>query len=98
MIVIITRNIPEKFRGFLASCMLEVTPAVYVSPSMTRGVRERTWAILSKWFSGINEGSIVMIFRDPSESTGVGVSSLGEPPRRIIDADGVALSYLENKD
>ena len=35
MIVVITRNVPEKFRGFLASCMLEITPAVYAYPSST---------------------------------------------------------------
>lgn len=94
MIVIITRNVPEKFRGFLASCMLEVTPAVYVSPSMTRGVRERTWTVLSKWFTDVVDGSIVMIFKDSTEPAGVGILTLGEPPRRIIDADGFALSYL----
>lgn len=94
MIVVVTRNVPEKVRGFLASCMLEVTPAVYASPSMTKGVRERTWAVLSKWFVDIADASVVMIYKDNTESTGVGVLSLGEPPRRIIDADGIALSYL----
>ena len=94
MIVVTTRNVPEKFRGFLASCMLEVTPAVYTCPSMTKGVRERTWNVLSKWFAEIEDASIVMIYKENTEPSGIGVLYLGEPPRRIIDADGVALSYL----
>jgi CRISPR-associated protein Cas2 len=94
MIVVVTRNVPDKIRGFLASCMLEVTPAVYASPSMTRGVRDRTWSVLSKWFVDISDSSLVMIYKDNTEATGVGILSLGETPRRIIDADGVALSYL----
>lgn len=94
MIVVVARNVPDKFRGFLASCMLEVTPAVYASPSMTKGVRERTWSVLSKWFSDVEDASLVMIYKDNAEPSGIGVQYLGEPPRRIIDADGVALSYL----
>lgn len=39
--LIVTRNAPDRFHGFLASCMLEVAPGVYVSPRMGRAVRER---------------------------------------------------------
>ncbi|MEO0813153.1 MAG: type I-E CRISPR-associated endoribonuclease Cas2e, partial [Myxococcota bacterium] len=38
MTVIVTRNVPMRFRGFLASCMLEIAPGVYTSPGMNRGV------------------------------------------------------------
>jgi CRISPR-associated protein Cas2 len=98
MIVVVTRNVPDKFRGFLASCMLEVAPSVYVSPNITKAVRERVWGVLSKWFSDVSDGSILMVYKDSSEPTGVGVSALGLPPRHIIDADGVALSYLAKND
>jgi len=39
--VVVTRDVADRFRGFLASVMLEVAPAVYISPRMTKGVRER---------------------------------------------------------
>ncbi|MEI2616046.1 MAG: type I-E CRISPR-associated endoribonuclease Cas2e [Thermomicrobiales bacterium] len=45
-----TRNVPDRFRGFLASVMCEVTPGVYTSPGMTRAVRERVWAVMEEWF------------------------------------------------
>ena len=41
MTVVVTRNVPGRYRGFLASCMLEVAPGVYTNPGMTRAVRER---------------------------------------------------------
>ena len=50
--------------------------------------------MLSKWFSDVEDASLVMIYKDNAEPSGIGVQYLGEPPRRIIDADGIALSYL----
>ena len=41
MTVLVTRNAPMRYRGFLASCMLELAAGVYTSPRMTRAVRER---------------------------------------------------------
>ena len=32
MCVIVTRDVPARFRGFLASCMLEIAPGVYTQP------------------------------------------------------------------
>ena len=32
MCVIVTRDVPMRFRGFLASCMLEIAPGVYTQP------------------------------------------------------------------
>ena len=57
-------------------------------------MRERTWNVLSKRIAEIEDASIVMIYKENTEPSGIGVLYLGEPPRRIIDADGVALSYL----
>jgi CRISPR-associated endoribonuclease Cas2 subtype I-E len=44
MTVVVTRNVPDRYRGFLASCMLELAPGVYTSPHMNQSVRERVWA------------------------------------------------------
>ena len=43
MTVIVTRNVEDRYRGFLASCMLEIAPGVYTGPRMTPGVRDRVW-------------------------------------------------------
>lgn len=37
MTVIVTRDVAQRFRGFLSSVMLEIAPGVYTSPTMTRG-------------------------------------------------------------
>ena len=50
MTVVVTRNVAPRYRGFLASVMLEIAPGVYTSPRMSRAVRERVWEVLTGWF------------------------------------------------
>ena len=64
LVVIVTRDVPDRFRGFLASVMLEVAPTVYISPRMNQGVRTRTWKVLMEWHKAEPRGSIVMVWRD----------------------------------
>ena len=91
MTVVVTRDVADRFRGFLASCMVEIAPGVYTSPTMTRAVRERVWAVLSDWFGELGGGSIVMTWRDPSLPARQGVALLGEPAKTLADQDGVLL-------
>jgi CRISPR-associated endoribonuclease Cas2 subtype I-E len=49
LVVVVTRDVADRFRGFLASVMLDVSAGVYVSPRMNKGVRERTWSVLADW-------------------------------------------------
>lgn len=38
LVTIVTRDVAERFRGFLASVMLEVAPCTYVSPRMSKEI------------------------------------------------------------
>lgn len=89
--MIVTRDVEARYRGFLTSAMLEVAPGVYVAPKMSAAVRGRIWTVLSKWWDALGRGAIVMIWVDGSASGGLGLSTLGEPPKEIVDADGVLL-------
>lgn len=91
MTVVVTRDVAQRFRGFLASCMLEIGPGVYTGPDMTRGVRERVWRVLTEWFSETGGGSIVMTWRDTSLPGGQSVLVLGLPPCDLVEHDGVFL-------
>ncbi len=93
--VIVTRDVADRFRGFIASVMLEVAPTVYVSPRMNPGVRARTWKVLSDWHGAEPRGSVVMIWRDVNETGGVGISTLGSPPRELVEVDGLWLARRE---
>ena len=91
MTVVVTRNVEERYRGFLASCMLEIAAGVYTGPRMTTGVRDRVWRVLSDWHRTLDQGSIVMTWQDLAEPGGQGVKLLGEPPRNLCEADGTLL-------
>lgn len=97
MVVIVTRDVADRFRGFLGSCMVEIGPGVYTAPRMNPGVRERVWAVLSEWFAVTKRGSIVMTWRDGSEPSGQRVAALGTPPVQITDIDGVFVASLRQE-
>jgi CRISPR-associated protein Cas2 len=91
MTVIVTRDVAPRFGGFLTSCMVEIGPGVFTSPTMSRGVRERMWAVLQGWFGELGGGSIVMTWRDPLAAGRQGLSVLGLPPRTLVEVDGILL-------
>ena len=91
MTVVVTVNVEGRYRGFLASAMLEIAPGVYTSPQMTSGIRERIWDVLKHWYYDPGQGAIVMTWRDPSGVGDQQIRSLGEAPKEIVDADGVFL-------
>lgn len=91
MTVVVTVNLEGRYRGFLASVMLEIAPGVYTSPQMTDGIRERIWEVLTRWYYELGQGSIVMTWRDPTAVAQQRIRILGEPPKEIVDAEGVYL-------
>ena len=89
--MIVIRDVADRFHGFLSSVMLEVAPNVFVSPRMNPGVRERVWTVVGDWHRLEPRGSLVMVWRDHNAVGGVGIAHLGEPPRELIEADGMWL-------
>ena len=91
MTVVVTRDVESRYRGFLASVMLEVAPGVYVSPDLSAGVRERIWSVLDNWFLSLGRGAVAMIWRDSAATGGLALRHLGDPPKEIRDAGSVLL-------
>lgn len=89
--VVVTRDVEARYRGFLASVMLEVSPGVYVGSNISKAVRERVWAVLTRWFDYLGRGSITMVYPDASTAGDLRVLQLGNPPVEVWDADGVLL-------
>jgi CRISPR-associated protein Cas2 len=92
LVVIVIRDVVERFHGFLASVMLEVAPNVFVAPRMNKGVRERTWGIVTNWHAQEHRGSLVMVWRDLNEVGGIGLAHLGTPSRELVEVDGMWLT------
>ncbi len=91
MTVVVTRDVEPRYRGFLASALLEVAPGVYVSPNLSAGVRERIWSVIEDWFGALGNGAIAIIWRDSTAGGGLALRHLGDPPKEIREADGVLL-------
>ena len=89
--VVVTRNVEDRYRGFITSLMLEVAPGVYVAPDMSQAVRIRMWHVLRDWWAALQRGSLVMVWRDVQAVGKLRLETLGEPPKEIVDADGVLL-------
>jgi CRISPR-associated protein Cas2 len=97
MTIIVTRDVEDRYRGFLSSVMLELAPGVYTGPRMSRGVRERVWQVLSEWHGTLRRGAIVMTWRETTAPGGQAVLTLGEPRRDLVDVDGVLLVMRERR-
>ena len=93
--VIVTRDVEPRYRGFLASAMLEVAPTVYIHPRLSAGVRDRIWSVLADWYATLKRGAIVLAWSDTSEVGGVGIRVLGLPPRKLQEVDGLLLVKRE---
>ncbi|MFD1625184.1 type I-E CRISPR-associated endoribonuclease Cas2e [Azospirillum griseum] len=94
MTLLVTRDVPERFRGFLASVMLELAPGLYVAPSLTAGVRARVWRVMTDWHAELGEGSVVLVWQDRNAPGGLGMAFLGTPARELVDHDGLYLARL----
>lgn len=92
--VLITRDVEDRYRGFLASAMLELAPGVYASPALSARARERIWDVLSDWHRQLGNGSLVLIYADRQADGGLAVRHLGTPPRNAVRLDGVLLTML----
>lgn len=92
MTVVVTRDVEDRYRGFLGSCMLELAPGVYTAPRMTRAIRERVWNVLSGWYGHLGRGSVVMTWADNAVPGGQLVATLGIPAKDLVEVDGILLA------
>jgi CRISPR-associated protein Cas2 len=89
--MIVTRDVEMRYRGFLTSVMLEVSPGVYVASDMSAAVRGRVWQVMSEWWHNLGNGSLTLVWRDTGSPGKLRIETLGQPPKTIVDADGVLL-------
>lgn len=92
MVVVVTRNVPDRYRGFLASCMLELAPGVYTSPHMSKAVRQRIWNVCVEWSSVLpDDAGVLMTWRDKNCPSGQALLVLGWPRKDICEHNGLWL-------
>ncbi len=93
--LVVTRDVAARYRGFLSSVMPEIAPGVYVSTDMTKGVRDRVWAVVTDWWDSVPGGSVVMAYPDAQAAGRLGVRVLGVPPVSLADLDGVRVVFRQ---
>lgn len=89
--VVVTRDVEDRYRGFLSSVMLEASPGVYVGSRLSAKCREQVWSVVSEWHSQLRRGSISMLWADSGAEGGMQVRILGSPPRIPVLIDGALL-------
>jgi CRISPR-associated protein Cas2 len=93
MTIMATRNVPGRFRGFLASCMVEIVPGLYVAPRMKKAVRERVWKVMLDWAELLDaEAGVVLFWKSRSAPSGLGLRMIGWPKKELVDHEGVWLA------
>jgi CRISPR-associated protein Cas2 len=91
--VVVTRDVEDRYRGYLASAMLEASPGVYVSNRLNSRTREMLWDTVTRWYSQLGRGSIQMLYAESKVESGIAVLSLGTPPRQTLRVDGMLLMH-----
>jgi CRISPR-associated protein Cas2 len=92
MTVLVTRNVSDRVRGFIASVMLELAPGVYSAPRISPAVRSRVWSVLEDWFANERDASIVLVWQDQDQPGGQSVLTLGAPRIDFMEVDGLVLA------
>lgn len=95
MTVVVTRNVSQRTRGFLASSMLELAAGVYSSPRLSAAVRDRIWTVLEAWWPYEEDASIIMVWAEKNVPGGQAVNTLGTPPIDLVEIDGIVLARRE---
>jgi CRISPR-associated protein Cas2 len=91
MVVVITRDVEARYRGFLGSVMLELSAGVYAHPRMSAGVRNRIWSVMIDWHGQLRRGSIIMTWAENAANGGLGLEILGEAPKDVVAHDAMLL-------
>ena len=76
MTVVITRDVADRYRGFLGSVMPEAAPGVYVAAELSKGVRERLWMVVSGWWPLLPGGSILLLWKEDAAPGRLGLRTL----------------------
>lgn len=95
MTVIVTRNAPDRVRGFLASCACEIAPGVYTAPEMTKAVRERMRDAVLELSPNAPDVSVLITWPDAKAPGGQAFWSFGSPAVELVEHDSF---YLARRD
>lgn len=96
MTIAVTRKTPGRFDGFLASCMQEIAPGVYVAPTMKKAVRERVWNVMMEWNELLPEdGGVVLFWRNPDAPSKLSIRLLGWPKKEFVEHEGLWLTHRD---
>ena len=96
MTIAVTRNTPNRFNGFLCSCMQEIAPGVYVAPVMNAAVRERVWRVVMDWAELLDDdGGVVLFWKDDDAPSGLRIRMVGWPKKEFVEHEGLWLTLRD---
>lgn len=91
--VVITRDVEDRYRGFLSSAMLEAAPGVYVAKALSARARDTLWDTIVDWHAQLQRGSVTLLYADSKADGGIALRNVGTPARRAVAIDGALLMH-----
>ena len=89
MLTVVISDTAPRLHGFLASCLTEIAPGVFVGSGFSPAIRERLRSVLARWHAARPQGSVVIVWRSPAAAAGLESVTLGNPRLRLVDLDGL---------
>lgn len=97
--IVVTRNVRDKIRGFLSSSMLEIEAGIYLSSNKSPSVRNRIIQVLESWINA--DEFVLIVFIDNEKPGKLSFKSLGKTDFSKIslkEVDGILLSFKKSHD
>ncbi len=86
MIVVVTENVPNRLRGYLARWFVEVRAGVFIGDYNVK-IRERIWLVIR---DNYGDGNVVLAWSVKGD-TGFDFLTIGKNARRKISFEGMDL-------
>jgi len=95
MIIVITYAVKDRYLGYFASCMNEISTGVFISMTSLSPFKDTLIDTIDRWWKIYNEGSITILWKDNKKLSKISFKNYGQPKRNLISFQSILLTKLK---